>query len=182
MSTNLKLLPAELAGVFVLQPKIFTDQRGTFVKTYHADIFREAGLDFTPREEFFSISHKNVVRGMHFQSPPAAQDKLVYCPVGKVLDVVMDLRPGSRTFGGTFARELSAENREMLYIPVGCAHGFLSLAEDTIMVYQTSTVHSPTQDAGILWNSIGFDWPVKNPILSARDQAFPTLNQFQSPF
>src|SRR4051812_24195431 len=116
MSTHLKLIPAELAGVFVVQPKIFSDQRGVFVKTYHEELFREAGIAFTPREEFFSTSRKNVVRGMHFQLPPAAHDKLVFCPTGKVLDVVVDLRKGSRTFGKTFTRELSAENREMLFI------------------------------------------------------------------
>ncbi|MDB6065702.1 MAG: dTDP-4-dehydrorhamnose 3,5-epimerase [Pedosphaera sp.] len=182
MSTHLKLLPAELEGVFVVQPKIFTDKRGVFVKTYHEELFREAGIAFTPREEFFSTSRKGVVRGMHFQLPPAAHDKLVFCPTGKVLDVVVDLRKESKTFGKTFTRELSAENRELLFIPVGFAHGFLSLADDTIMVYQTSTVHSPAQDAGILWSSVGFDWPVKEPILSDRDKTFPALKDFQSPF
>ena len=129
------------------------------------------------------MSGKNVLRGMHFQRPPAAHDKLVYCPVGKVLDVVLDLRPtakGARS--RCFSHELSAQNREMLFIPAGCAHGFLALEDDSMMVYQTSTVHSPSHDAGVLWNSFGFDWPVKNPILSERDQKFPALCDFQSPF
>jgi dTDP-4-dehydrorhamnose 3,5-epimerase len=112
----------------------------------------------------------------------AAHDKLVYCPVGRVLDVVVDLRKWSKNYGKTMSRELSATNREMLFVPVGFAHGFLALEDNTMMVYQTSTMHSPQHDAGILWNSFGFQWPVKDPILSDRDKAFPALKDFQSPF
>ena len=179
----MKVLPTDLDGVFVLKPNVFEDARGSYVKTYHEGLFESCGIRFSPKEEFFSVSRKNVVRGMHFQCPPAAHDKLVYCPVGKVMDVVLDLRP---TATGVRARcishELSARNREMLFIPAGCAHGFLALEDDSMMVYQTSTVHSPSHDAGVLWNSFGFDWPVKNPILSERDQKFPALRDFQSPF
>ena len=178
----MKFLPSSLPGVWVIQPPVFQDQRGGFVKTFHIEAFRDAGINFAPREEFFSVSRRGVVRGMHFQLPPAAVDKLVYCPVGRVLDVVLDLRKESATCGQTFSRELSAENREMLFIPVGFAHGFLALADDTLMVYQQSGVHSPGHDAGIRWNSVGFDWPVTNPLLSARDQAFPALADFASPF
>lgn len=182
MAAQLKLQPTVLAGVCVLQPAQFEDHRGSFVKTFHEETFRSLGIPFAPREEFFSISHKNVVRGMHFQKPPAAHDKLVYCPQGRVLDVVVDLRKRSQTFGRSFSRELSAANREMLFIPIGFAHGFLALEEQTMMVYQTSTVHAPAADAGILWNSFGFDWPVTEPILSPRDQGFPSLADFDSPF
>jgi dTDP-4-dehydrorhamnose 3,5-epimerase len=178
----IQLVETELTSVFVLKPRIFEDQRGSFVKTYHERLFDELGIPFKPREEFFSVSHKNVVRGMHFQLSPAAHDKLVYCPAGRVLDVVVDLRKSSTTFGKTMSRELSAANRQMLFIPVGFAHGFLALEDNTMMVYQTSTVHSPEHDAGILWNSFGFQWPVKDPILSDRDRAFPALKDFQSPF
>ncbi|MDB6123144.1 MAG: dTDP-4-dehydrorhamnose 3,5-epimerase [Pedosphaera sp.] len=178
----IQLSATELEGVMVLRPRIFEDQRGSFVKTYHESLFEELGVSFAPKEEFFSVSHRDVVRGMHFQLPPAAHDKLVYCPTGKVLDVVVDLRKASKTFGKIITRELSGKNREMLFIPVGFAHGFLALEDNTMMVYQTSTTHSPTHDAGILWNSFGFDWPVKNPILSERDKGFPALKDFQSPF
>jgi dTDP-4-dehydrorhamnose 3,5-epimerase len=177
----MKVLPTELDGVFILKPNVFEDARGSFVKTYHQDLFESCGIKFSPKEEFFSISRKNVLRGMHFQRPPAAHDKLVYCPVGKVLDVALDLRAAKR---GTrcISRELSAANREMLFIPAGCAHGFLALEDESMMVYQTSTVHSPSHDAGVLWNSFDFDWPMKNPILSDRDQKFPALRDLQSPF
>jgi len=171
-----------LSGLAVLRPRIFRDPRGSFVKTYHAGLFEELGLPFQPREEFFSVSAKDVVRGMHFQLPPAAHAKLVYCLTGRVLDVVLDLRRASPTCGRYYTRELSAENREMLFIPEGFAHGFLALENDTAMVYQTSTVHAPAQDAGIRWDGFGFSWPVQNPVLSERDQRFPALSEFVSPF
>jgi len=178
----MELVTTELPGLKIIRPKIFQDARGSFVKTFHRDVFRELGLDFEPREEFFSTSAKGVLRGMHFQLPPAAHAKLVYCIAGRVLDVVLDLRKSSPTFGRSVARELNATNREMFFIPVGFAHGFLALEDGATMVYQTSTVHSPAQDAGIAWDSFGFDWPEKSPRLSARDTAFPTLENFQSPF
>ena len=178
----MEISPTELPGLRVIRPRIFADARGSFVKTFHRDFFREHGMDFEPREEFFSTSAKNVLRGMHFQMPPAAHAKLVYCIAGRALDVALDIRKHSPAFGRCYARELNDCNREILFIPVGLAHGFLALEEGTTMVYQTSTAHSPTQDTGIVWNSFGFDWPVKNPVLSERDQKFPALREFQSPF
>jgi dTDP-4-dehydrorhamnose 3,5-epimerase len=178
----MEFIPTELPGLCLIRPRLFQDARGSFVKTYHRDAFREAGLDFAPREEFFSTSAKNVLRGMHFQLPPAAHAKLVYCVTGSALDVVLDLRKNSPTFGRFQARELNAASREMFFIPVGCAHGFLALEDDTTMVYQTSTVHSPAHDAGVRWNSFGFGWPAKHPVLSERDQKFSAFNEFKSPF
>ncbi len=178
----MELIPTELPGLQIIRPRIFQDARGSFVKTYHRDVFRELGLNFEPREEFFSTSAKNVLRGMHFQLPPTAHAKLVYCITGRVLDVVLDLRKDSPTFGRSYGRELSAVNREMFFIPSGFAHGFLALEDNATMVYQTSTVHSPTHDAGVRWDSFDFDWPVKNPVLSDRDQKFPPLREFNSPF
>ncbi len=178
----MELVSTELPGLQVIRPRIFRDERGSFVKTFHADRFRELGLDFEPREEFFSTSVRGVLRGMHFQVPPAAHAKLVYCIVGRILDVVLDLRKDSPTFGRSCARELSAANREMVFIPVGFAHGFLALTEDATMVYQTATVHSPAHDSGVHWNGFGFDWPVQTPILSERDKKFPALRDFLSPF
>ncbi|HEX7569500.1 MAG TPA: dTDP-4-dehydrorhamnose 3,5-epimerase [Verrucomicrobiae bacterium] len=178
----MQLVPTELPGLQIILPRIFQDARGSFVKTFQADQFRELGLNFEPREEFFSTSAKGVLRGMHFQLPPAATAKLVYCIAGNVLDVVLDLRKNSPTFGRSYAHELNAANREMFFIPIGFAHGFLALADNATMVYQTSTVHSPAHDTGVHWDSFGFDWPVKNPILSERDKKFSTLLDFQSPF
>ena len=171
-----------LPGLKLVRPRIFTDLRGSFVKTFHAGVFEKLGLAFQPLEEFFSVSRREVVRGMHFQLPPSAHSKLVYCVSGRVLDVVVDLRKSSPTFGQFASRELTAENREMFFIPVGFAHGFRSMQDETVMVYQTSTVHAPECDAGILWNSFGFDWGTDAPVINERDQRFPGLKEFVSPF
>jgi len=169
-------------GLVVLQPRTFSDQRGTFVKTFHDGLFKELGIPFAPREEFYTVSAEKVLRGMHFQVPPAAHAKLVYCSAGRILDVVLDLRSNSPTCGQAASRELSSANREMFFIPVGFAHGFLSLEDDSLVVYKTDAVHSPEHDLGIAWNSFGFNWPVTNPILSERDRKFPAWPDFKSPF
>lgn len=172
----------QLFGVRLLSPQVFNDARGAFIKTYHVGVFRDLGMPFVPVEEFVSISRRDVIRGMHLQLPPAAHAKLVYCVVGAVLDVVLDLRRGAGGYGRWMTRRLSAENREMLFIPPGCAHGFLALTDEATMVYQTDTVHAPASDAGVLWNSFGFDWPAEQPCLSERDRALPALENFVSPF
>ncbi len=177
-----KKLETECAGLFVLQPRIFSDARGTFVKTFNEELFRDLGIFFSPREEFFSVSAKNVLRGMHFQIPPAAHAKLVYCATGRILDVVLDMRADSPTRGQTVSRELSAANREMFFIPPGFAHGFLSLEDDSLTVYKTDFGYAPAQDQGIVWDSFGFEWPVKNPVMSERDRGFSRWPEFESPF
>ena len=178
----MEIIPTTLEGVKILRPRIFSDVRGTFVKTFHAPGFQAAGLDFVPQEEFFSVSRSSVVRGMHFQLPPHSQARLVTCLTGKILDVIVDLRRHAPTYGRTWSHALNAGTRELLFVPEGFAHGFLSLADDTLVSYVASRPHSPAHDAGIAWNSIGFDWPVPAPILSERDQKFPLLRDFLSPF
>jgi dTDP-4-dehydrorhamnose 3,5-epimerase len=178
----MNLIPTEFEGLAVIQPKVFRDHRGSFVKTYHEKIFAELGFRFRPAEEFFSVSNKNVLRGMHFQVPPAAHAKLVYCLAGHVLDVAVDLRKNSKTFGKAFSRELNETNREMLFMPEGFAHGFHTLSDQATMCYVVSTVHSPEHDKGIAWNSFGFAWPLENPIVAERDAKFPAFRDFPSPF
>lgn len=151
------------------------------MKTYHKQQFAQLGFAH-PSEEFFSTSGRNVIRGMHLQLPPAATTKCVACLSGAILDVVLDLRRNALTYGKVFAHELSEKKREMLFIPEGCAHGFLSLTENSLISYQMSAMYAPNQDAGIRWDSFGFDWPVTQPILSIRDQALPTFAEFASPF
>ena len=175
-------IPTPFAGAFLVRPPLFTDARGGFVKTFHRDRFREFGVEPVFTEEFYSTSAKDVIRGMHFQMPPADHDKYVCCLVGEVRDVILDLRGASPTYGQHFAVELSSENRLGLYIPSGFAHGFLSLNDGSLMLYKTTTVHAPACDAGIRWNSFGCDWGVAAPIVSARDAAFPALAEFASPF
>jgi dTDP-4-dehydrorhamnose 3,5-epimerase len=160
----------------------FYDGRGSFVKTFHDTTLKNAGIDFTLRESYFSFSKKDVIRGMHFQLPPHHHAKIVFCPQGAILDVIVDLRKSSATFGQYFAHELSAENHKAYYIPEGFAHGFKSLTDDAITYYLVSSEYSQQHDTGILYNSIGYDWQLKNPIISERDLSFSSLSDFNNPF
>lgn len=177
-----ELKPTSLIGCFELQPKVFHDTRGRFVKVFHTQEFAEHGLETNFAEEYYSISNNNVIRGMHFQLPPMDHVKVVYCVQGAVLDVVTDLRVGSPTYGRSAVIELSSAKANSIYIPTGMAHGFCSLRDHSIMVYKVSSVYAPTQDTGILWNSVGVVWPTTQPILSSRDQTFTPFDKFVSPF
>jgi dTDP-4-dehydrorhamnose 3,5-epimerase len=165
-----------------LSARIFRDARGSFTKTWHPDLLATCGISMAIAEEFYSVSDEGVIRGMHFQRPPHDHEKLVYCAAGKLLDVVVDLRRSGRTYGQVWSWELSPENGNIIYIPKGFAHGFLSLSPGTVTVYKTSTVHAPTHDDGVRWDSLGFRWPVHTPILSDRDRKHPTLTEYVSPF
>ena len=178
------LIDEPLPGVKILRPFIFKDSRGCFIKPFHEGQLAEHGIQMTVREEFFSTSAACVLRGMHCQVPPHAHQKLVCCITGRVLDVVLDLRRNSPAYGQVASFELSATNRHVAYIPKGFAHGFLSLEDDSCLVYITDAVHAPESDAGILWNSFNFDWPLADldPIVSSRDLTLPRFNDFTSPF
>lgn len=158
------------------------DQRGEFIKTFHKKDYVAAGIDFTLRESFYSVSAKNVIRGMHFHHPPFAHQKLVFCTHGCILDVALDLRTHSPTYGQSVSAELSQHNSKALWIPEGFAHGFLTLSDTATTFYLVSGEYQSTADDGVHFNSFGFDWPVKQPILSARDLGFKPLNEFISPF
>ncbi|CNC80240.1 dTDP-4-dehydrorhamnose 3,5-epimerase [Yersinia pseudotuberculosis] len=172
----------DIEGCYLIEFNKFIDSRGTFVKTFHSDFFSENGIVLDMREEFYSISAKNVIRGMHFQMPPAEHDKLVYCVNGAVLDVILDIRKDSKTYGEYFSIELSYENSLALWVPKGLAHGFLSLADNSIMFYKTSSVHNVECDSGIKWNSFGFKWPIDNPIISEKDNSLCYFDEFDSSF
>jgi dTDP-4-dehydrorhamnose 3,5-epimerase len=171
-----------LAGCLELTPFSQTDARGRFLKLYHEPSFRALGLAVDWPEDFVSVSGKGVIRGMHFQAPPFEHVKLVTCLAGRVLDVVLDLRADSATYGQCAALELSAAAGNGLYIPAGFAHGFLALEEDALVHYKVSCAYAPDHDHGILASSIPFAWPVASPILSNRDRAFPALADFVTPF
>ena len=171
-----------LDGCYIVRPFRARDDRGKFVKTYNCDSFASFGLQTEWSEEYVSVSKKNVIRGMHFQSPPHEHSKLVYCLRGKALDVVVDLRRSSCTYGKYFKIELDADDDLGLYIPRGFAHGFLALDNDTTMQYKVSSVYAPENDMGIRWDSFGLDWEIACPILSKRDREHPMLNEFESPF
>jgi dTDP-4-dehydrorhamnose 3,5-epimerase len=152
------------------------------VKPFHEVQLAAFDIRMNVREEFYSTSAKNVLRGMHFQTPPHAHQKLIYCIKGKVSDVVLDLRRESPTYGQSVSLELSSQNKHVLYLPVGMAHGFLSLEDDCCLVYKTDAVYSHNHDRGILWNSFGHDWDSPSPIISQRDLDHPRLEDYLSPF
>jgi dTDP-4-dehydrorhamnose 3,5-epimerase len=152
------------------------------VKVFHEQAFAAQGLKTDFAEEYYSVSHKNVIRGLHFQLPPMDHVKMVYCVAGEVMDAVVDLRTGSPTYGQCALFELNAAKANSIYIPKGMAHGFCARSDQAIMVYKVSTIYSPAHDAGVLWNSVGIPWPTTEAILSERDQSFPPLDKFASPF
>lgn len=180
----LRLVPLPLCGAFVVEPFVHSDERGRFVKNFHARELADVGLRFELREEFYSVSDRGVLRGMHFQAPPYAHQKLVSCLAGRVLDVLVDLRRGSATYGESCSLELAVERPRMLWVPVGLAHGFLSLENGSCVTYKTDREHAPLHDGGIRWDSFGFDWPLaaEELIVSPRDRSHPTLAEFASPF
>jgi dTDP-4-dehydrorhamnose 3,5-epimerase len=173
----MRVKPTALADVLILENFISLDKRGTFVKTFHAGAFQERGLAVNFCESYYSVSQHNVLRGMHFQLPPHDHDKLVYVTHGQILDVVVDLRPASPSYLQHVALEVD-EHSNAVYIPSGCAHGFLTLSETATVVYNVTSVYAPTADAGIRWDSIGYEWPVAAPIISDRDNEFLTMSEF----
>ena len=178
----LKIQSIPLAGAFIITLPASQDDRGSFVKTYCESHFREAGIDFTLRESYFSFSRKDVIRGMHFQLPPHQHSKIVFCPVGSIMDVIVDLRKDSPTYRQYYAHELSADNHMAVYIPEGFAHGFKSLTDEALTCYLVSSEYNKAHDTGIRYDTIGYEWDVKEPILSARDLSFVAMEEFESPF
>ncbi|MBE9224570.1 dTDP-4-dehydrorhamnose 3,5-epimerase [Phormidium sp. LEGE 05292] len=178
----MNIQPTSLPGCYEIQPNIFEDDRGKFVKIFHQEVFAEYKLETHFAEEYYSVSHQRVLRGLHFQLPPYEHTKLVYCVVGQVMDAVVDLRVGSPTYGKYATFELSAQKANLIYIPPGFAHGFYVLSDRAVLIYKVTTVYSREHDAGILWNSVGIPWSDKQPIISARDSSFVTFADFLTPF
>ena len=175
----MKFLKTELPGVIAIEPEVYKDDRGIFFEGYNRDLFVQNGIlvDFVQDNQ--SRSAKGVLRGLHFQLPPADQAKLVRVLRGEVFDVVVDIRKGSKTFGKYLGGVLSAENKKMLYIPSGFAHGFLALTEGVEFLYKVSKSYSPTHQRGVLWSdpAIGIPWPKLDVsyLLSEKDRIQPNL-------
>ena len=170
-----------LPGAWLLRLPHSADNRGRFVKTYSRSALARLGLNCELHEAFYSLSAKDVVRGMHFQRPPHEQVKLVHCAAGSVLDVLLDLRAGPG-YGHVASAALQASTPALLFVPAGVAHGFRALEDGTLVLYQASTEHAPAHDGGVRWDSFGFDWGLDKPILSLRDQGHPPLAEFHTPF
>ena len=179
---NILINQTPFPGCFEIILPFHTDERGDFVKIFHEDAFRQRGLETHFPEEYYSLTRQGVLRGMHFQLPPHDHIKLVCCPYGEIFDAVVDLRVGSPTYGQYATFDINPKIAKLLYIPSGLAHGFYVLSESAFVLYKVSTVYSPDHDTGILWNSANIPWPDTNPIISARDKAFPPLSNFKSLF
>lgn len=172
----------KLNGCIHLVPEIFNDIRGESIKTFHVSTFKELGIDCEFKEDLIVVSHKNVFRGMHFQKPPYEQEKIVYCIKGKILDIILDLRKGSPTYGEIECIELSESKKNMLFIPSGFAHGYIALEKESIMFYKMSNEYNKEAEDGICFDSIKMPIDTKGLIISERDQHFGTLQEFESPF
>ena len=172
----------DIPGLFLITPTPRADVRGVFQKTFDAALFATHGMKTDLHEVFETESHKEVIRGMHFQMPPHACAKYVSVKHGSILDVVLDIRMNSPTFGKHLSIQLSAENQSTLYIPEGFAHGFKALTELAHTSYLQTAGFNAACDAGIHFDSFGMDWGVDNPIMSERDKALPAFTSFISPF
>lgn len=163
--------------VVLIEPKIFSDERGFFMEAYKYSDFRDFGITEHFLQDNYSSSARNVLRGLHYQKKPDAQGKLVYCLKGTIFDVAVDIRKGSPTYGKWVSVELSEKNHLMLYIPPGFAHGFVVLSDYADVVYKCTAEYSPENDRGIIWNDpdIKINWPVEKPILSEKDKKLPML-------
>jgi dTDP-4-dehydrorhamnose 3,5-epimerase len=177
--------PLKLAGTYEIVLKPRQDDRGYFMRVLDISSFAEFGLQTSWVQENESrCIHKHTVRGLHFQLPPHTETKLVRVVAGKILDVFVDLRRASPTFGQWEAVELSADNHKMAYIPRGFAHGYCSLTDESVVVYKVDAAYAPSFEGGLRWNdpTLGIQWPIREPVLSPRDATLPLFSSFSSPF
>ena len=170
----------EIPDVILIEPKVFEDERGFFMETYKKEDFDEkVGIKGEFIQDNHSKSEYGVLRGLHYQKEPYAQAKIVRCVRGAIYDVAVDLRKNSPTFGRYVSVELSEENKFMVYVPKGFAHGFLVLSENAEVIYKVDNVYAPGYETGLIWNDedIGIKWPVDNPIISQKDRNLLTLKE-----
>jgi dTDP-4-dehydrorhamnose 3,5-epimerase len=172
----MKVTSCEIPGVLVVEPKVFGDARGYFIETYAAERYAASGVPLAFVQDNLSKSRRGVLRGLHLQNPHG-QGKLVSVVVGAVWDVALDVRVGSPTFGKWFGQELSEENHRQMYVPPGCAHGFVVLSETAIFSYKCTDVYHPEAELGVHYNdpAVGIPWPGSDFTLSAKDLALPLL-------
>ena len=180
----MKINKTFIEDLLIIEPQLFKDDRGFFYESYNKNnLDKVINIVFVQDNE--SKSHKGVVRGLHFQRPPFEQNKLVRCVSGKILDVAVDLRTNSKTYGKSFSIELSSENNKQLFVPKGFAHGFQILSEEAIVNYKVDNFYNPNSESGIIWNDkdLSIDWNLDlKPILSIKDLTFSLLQDLKSPF
>ena len=179
-----KFTRLEIPEVILIEPKVFQDERGFFMEVYKTSDFAQFGIKDNFVQDNHSCSARGTLRGLHYQKHPMAQAKLVRCVRGAIFDVAVDIRKGSPIYGKWVGVILSATNKKMLYVPVGFAHGFLALEDESEVIYKVSNLYSPEHEAGIIWNDpeIDIKWPWDNPILSERDKTWPPLKEADNNF
>ena len=180
----MKVSETELQGVLLIQPDVFGDERGFFLESFNKERYKQAGIEFNFVQDNLSKSKKGTIRGLHYQVGEMAQGKLCYVINGKVLDVAVDIRFGSPTFGKHITHILNSQNKNQIWIPPGFAHGFSVLSEEAIFAYKCTQVYSKEHERAILYNDpeIGIDWQVKNPIVSEKDLNGKLLKEIEKDF
>ncbi len=178
------VIKTPIEGLLIIQPKVFSDGRGYFYESWNRRSFERAGIGEDFVQDNQSLSQEGVLRGLHFQNPPFAQAKLVRVITGAVLDVAVDIRKDSPTYGQHYALELNAENKTMFYIPAGFAHGFLTLEDNTIFAYKCSNYYDKASEDTLLWNDpdLGIDWGIADPVLSEKDAQGKAFRGYESAF
>lgn len=180
----MEIIKTGIAGLLIVKPQVFEDYRGYFFESYNKEKFLSQGIDQNFVQDNESKSMKGVLRGLHFQAPPFAQGKLVRVMKGAVLDVAVDLRKQSPTYGKWASIELTESNKWMYWVPPGFAHGFLTLEDNTVFFYKCTNVYNKMSEGSIRWNDpdLGIDWGISQPLLSDKDREAPLFKDFTSPF
>lgn len=182
MNNLFKITNTSIPDCYEIIPKIKIDNRGYFIKSFQKKDFNSLGLKTNWKEIFYSHSKKNVLRGMHLQLPPNANERLVYCIKGQIKDVLLDLRIGSPSYGKNFSIKLSSKKGNMIYIPRGVAHGFRTFNEPAIVIYHSTELYKPNVDTGVKWDSANIKWGKGKLKCSIRDNELPNFREFKSPF
>lgn len=180
----MKIIETSIPDLIEIEPAIFGDSRGYFYESYNAETFAKHGLDIVFTQDNQSLSEKGVLRGLHFQNPPYAQGKLVRVINGAVLDVALDIRKGSPTYGQHHKVLLTGENKKMFWVPPGFAHGFLTLEDNTIFSYKCTNLYHKESEGSVLWNDdeLKIDWGIENPSLSQKDIESPSFRELDTQF
>lgn len=180
----MKITETEIEGLLIIEPAVFGDERGYFYEAYNKAKYKDAGLNFNFVQDNVSKSSKGVLRGLHFQNPPFEQGKLVSVLQGAVLDVVVDIRKNSETYGKYYSIELSEKNKKQFFIPPGFAHGFKTIEDNTIFSYKCTNAYHKESEGSIMWNDpdLNINWEIENPIISEKDKVSPSFEELKSNF
>ena len=180
----MEIIKTSIEGLLIIKPNIFRDNRGSFFESWSKEAYQNIGLDMDFVQDNQSLSQKGVLRGLHFQNPPYAQGKLVRVIKGLVIDVAVDIRQNSPTYGKHSSVELSEENKTIFWIPPGFAHGFIALEDDTIFAYKCTEVYNKESEGALVWNDIdlNIDWGVETPLISDKDLVAGSFKDFKSQF